>query len=690
MDSLFSRNKLTTGIAYSSILTITIISWCLLGRIPLTASSVGAVFIFCLGIVSWASMCRQLWPSQYSLNNYLPFGYALCSVAGLAIMMLKQGTVASALMGSLSGVFLFCIKNIVRPHLQIRSGYQSIEPGITKRSVISLVLTAMLTTFLLANQIASIRSLHNVAVTTTIKGWADVMLHANTVLSLSSLPPGQAPISTLDYTDSIVPYHYTSYILSSLFNSLSTQASPLQSFVSIVAPLGCLLMLLPFSEEALKAKSKHASIALLGTGSFIFLLYSLWVRLIGDSLLDPAWLLITAPATMYACSITLSGIQIYSNTYKQGPVSLISLVVLGFLLTVSAKIQIAHALLPMVVAIGSWVGFSLLRQKQVLRLNDSIYIPLAAVSLLAGVHLYANSILGVGRRDPAGEVITFLRDIAARTWGYANAGQTSVLNNDWLAPLLGFLTFCGPLFLIALLSGIIGPSRQSFRERVLILIIVSYVTSLLISPSMPWDDGEFLNRSWPLLWYLGAWALLDRPRFKFDRKQLQQVLITGSVIALILGWSILPAPKRESIASPSRPEDWSKSYYPTIVNSSEKKLAQDLKRSGINPYFFASSSLKNSHSKIDFDDMPSRLSALSGARPLISRVLFQKSLEVLQVKNGVDPSVESRYSQMLVSYGTACESSAGANSPIKVFQQPEAGPVQSVYVVCQDLKPPSQ
>jgi hypothetical protein len=126
------------------------------------------------------------------------------------------------------------------------------------------------------------------------------------------------------------------------------------------------------------------------------------------------------------------------------------------------------------------------------------------------------------------------------------------------------------------------------------------------------------------------------------------------------------------------------------VNSSEKKLAQVLKRSGINTYFFASSSLKNSHSKIDFDDMPSRLSALSGARPLISRVLFQKSLEVLQVKNGVDPSVESRYSQMLVSYGTACESSADSNSPIKVFQQPEAGSVQSVYVVCQDLKPPSQ
>ena len=605
------------------------------------------------------------------------------------MMMLKQGTVASVLIGSLSGVLLLFIKNPIRTQRQIRSGHESSQVGISKRSATSLVIAAMFTTFLLANQIISIRGLRNVAVNTTINGWADVMLHANTVLSLSSLPAGQAPISALDYADPIVPYHYASYILSSLFSSLSPQASPLESFVSIVAPLGCLLMLLPLSEQALKATSRHASIALLGTGSFLFLLYSLWVRLIGDSLLDPAWLLITAPATMYACAIVLSSIQICTSTYKQGPVALISLVLLGFLLTAFAKIQIAYALLPMVVVIVSSVGFRTLGQKHVLNANTSIYIPLAAVSLFAGVHLYVNSILGIGRRHPVGEVMTFFRDIAAKTWGHTNIGQTSVLNNDWLAPLLGFLTLCGPVFLSALICGITGPSRRGFGLRVLALVVASYMVSFLLSPSMPWDDGEFLNRSWPLLWYLGAWALLDKPPFEFHLKQPHLVVITSLVIAFILGWSILPAPKRESIASPPRPEDWSKAYYPTIVNSSEKKLAQDLRQVGLNAYFFASSSLKNSHSKIDFDDLPSRLSALSGARPLISRVLFQKSLQAFDSKESLDRSVESRYSQMLGSYGRACDSSAGANSPIQAIQQLGAVPKQKVYVVCQDLEPPS-
>jgi hypothetical protein len=191
------------------------------------------------------------------------------------MIMLKQGTVASAVIGSLSGVFLFWISNLIRTQRQILSGHESIQAAITKRSVTWLLLTAVLTTFLLANQIASIRGLRNIDVNTTIKGWADVMLHANTILSLSSLPPGQAPISTLDYADPIVPYHYASYILSSLFSSLSPQATPLDSFLSIVAPLGCLLLLLPLSEQALKATSGRASIALIGTGSFVFLIYSL-------------------------------------------------------------------------------------------------------------------------------------------------------------------------------------------------------------------------------------------------------------------------------------------------------------------------------------------------------------------------------------------------------------------------------
>jgi hypothetical protein len=206
---------------------------------------------------------------------------------------------------------------------------------------------------------------------------------------------------------------------------------------------------------------------------------------------------------------------------------------------------------------------------------------------------------------------------------------------------------------------------------------------------MPWDDGEFLNRSWPLLWYLGAWALLDKRSFRLDEKLGQRVLLTGSAIAFILGWFILPVPKRESIASPSRPEGWSKAFYPTTINSTEKKMANGLKSLGTTTYFFASSSLKNSYSKIDFDDMPSRLAALSGARPLLSRVLFQRSMEVDHGKNNLALSVESRYNRILRRYGAACASSADTNSPIKVFEEPTVALKQNVYVVCQDLEPPA-
>jgi len=653
-------------------------------------ASIFSVFIFCVGVTSWASICRHLWPSQYSLNNYLPLGYALCSLASFALIMLKQGTVASCLMGSLLGVFLFCLKNVIRAQRQTHSGHESIQAGITKRSVIALVLTAMFTTFLLANQITSIRGLRNVAVNTTIKSWADVTWHANTVLSLSSLPQGQLPISPFDYADSIVPYHYSSYILSSLFSSLSPQASPLESFVSILVPLGCLLMLLPLAEQALKAKTRHASIIFLGSASSVFLIYSLWVRLLGDSWLDPAWLLITAPATMYACAITLSGIQICTETHKRGSIPLIGLALLGFLLTVFTKIQIAHALLPMVVVVVISAGFSILRQNRRLRLNRTIYIPLASLAFLAALHLHGNSVLGLGRKHPIGEVMTFFGVVVARTWGQLKVGQISVLNIDWIAPLLGFMTLCGPLFLIALISGVSGPSRQSFGVRILILAAFSYVVSLLLSPSMPWDDGEFLNRSWPLLWCLGVWALLDRCPLKLNKKLPQQWIVSGSVITIALGWLLLPGPKKVSIASPPKPDDWSKVFYPITFKSTEIKLAQDLRRSGNNNYFFASSSLKKSYSKVEFDDLPSRIAALSGARPLLSRVLFQKSMQVHQAKNGLEMSVELRYNQILSRYGAACASSAGANSQIKVFEEPNVAPKQNVYVVCQDLKPPSQ
>lgn len=248
------------------------------------------------------------------------------------------------------------------------------------------------------------------------------------------------------------------------------------------------------------------------------------------------------------------------------------------------------------------------------------------------------------------------------------------------------MTLCGPLFLIAFISCLGKPPKDEFRAKVILLVAISYGASLLLSPSMPWDDAEFLNRSWPLLWCFGAWALLGSWPVALERLP-RQLLIIISVIAIILGWLLLPEPKRESIASPPNRKDWSKSYYPTSIRLTEKKLAKALKQSRANAYFFASSNASNSNYILD--DLPSRLAALSGMRPLLSRLTFQKTLPVHQARNGLNLSVETQYSQMLKRYATVCRSSAGATIPIRAFTQPELDSDQRVYVVCAGLEQPS-
>jgi hypothetical protein len=679
------RDQLGAKIIIGAILALAVAGWCLLAGLPLTFKSIGIIFIFCSGVVSWASTCSILWPSRCSLNTYLPYGFVLCSLASFILIMLQQGTVVSCVIGSLSGAILFSLTKVVSTQINSNKFRIAFTAKITPSSMTSLVIAILVTTFLLANQLRSIVNLNDTSVNTTINGWSDVILHANTALSLSSLALGQTPVSTLNYTDQIIPYHYASYILSSVVTSLSPQASPLAAYISIVAPFGCLLILLPLSEHFQAVNPRNATLSLLGTGSILFFVYSLWVSLIGDSLLDPAWLLMTAPATMYGCALVLSGIQIGASADQRGLASIVSLTLLTFVLTAFSKIQIAHALLPMAVMIITMAAFKIANQKVGLKSNQWMYLTLSLASL-AAIHLVGNWKLGIGRKQPVAEAISFFSDIAARTWGHANFGLASIANNHWTAPLLGLMTLCGPLFLIAFISCLGKPPKDEFRAKVILLVAISYGASLLLSPSMPWDDGEFLNRSWPLLWCFGAWALLGSWPVALERLP-RQLLIIISVIAMILGWLLLPEPKRESIASPPNRKDWSKSYYPTSIRLTEKKLAKALKQSRANAYFFASSNASNSNYILD--DLPSRLAALSGMRPLLSRLTFQKTLPVHHARNGLNLSVETQYSQMLKRYATVCRSSAGATIPIRAFTQPELASDQRVYVVCAGLEQPS-
>lgn len=684
--SFLGRRQLTAIMGSCCIFTLAILSWCLLADVPLTAQAIGLIFIFCIGVVSWASICRLLWPSQCSINSYIPFGYALCSLASFILIMLKQGTVVSCLIGSLSGaIILLGIKTVVCTQQGNTVSSEQIQTGITRDSTILLAFTGVASTFLLKEQLISIADLRDITVNTTINGWSDVILHANTVLSFSSLAAGQAPISTLNYTDQVIPYHYASYLLSSLVSSLSAKSSPLAIYVAIVAPLGCMLLIMPLLENALTTRSTHTTLGFVGTGSLLFLIYSLWVRLINNSFFDPAWLLITGPATMYACAIIVSGLQIGTKSHNKKPIYLASLVLMAFLLSAFSKIQIAHSLLPMTVLSLTSATLGIKKQTLEISLKQWLFFSFIILSF-AAIHLYGNWILDINRKHPVVEVTAFLSDIGTTTWGNAHFGQALLVNKAWIAPLLGLLTLWGPLLLIALITSKARQSRNVLRPQVLTLITLSYTLSLILSPSMPWDDGEFLNRSWPLLWCLGAWYLLGQYPIRLEQKLNRQMLITGSVLAIILGWSILPEPKKESIASPPTREGWTKAFYPTIIRSSEKKLSSRIGQSSTNTYFFASNNKSNSY----LDDLPSRLAALSGTRPLLSRLAFQKSLSIRRTRNNTDLSVETRYSQMLKLYAGACPASSSANSPIKAIKQPESYSGQQVYIICQGLEQPSQ
>ena len=225
------RDQLGAKIFIGAILALAVAGWCLLAGMPLTFKSIGIIFIFCSGVVSWASTCSILWPSRCSLNTYLPYGFVLCSLASFILIMLQQGTVVSCMIGSLSGAILFSLTKVVITQINSDKFRIAFTAKITSSSMTSLLIAILITTFLLANQLRSIMNLNDTSVNTTINGWSDVILHANTALSLSSLALGQTPVSTLYYTDQIIPYHYASYILSSLSSLVSSYFSSKTSFL---------------------------------------------------------------------------------------------------------------------------------------------------------------------------------------------------------------------------------------------------------------------------------------------------------------------------------------------------------------------------------------------------------------------------------------------------------------------------
>lgn len=660
------------------ILTSAVCAWCLLSGTAITGAAFMALFVFMGGVTSWASLCRLIWPAKTTVNSYLPMGYGLCSLVSLIFILLKQGTVLSCILASGLGVAAYAYKSRNTSAADGQASRILFPDAITPSSLASLVIASLLASFLMLDQLHSIASLNQAATDTLIKAWSDVILHANTLLSISSLPWGQAPISTLDYAAPIIPYHYISYVLSAFLNSLSPQASPLACFITIVAPLGLLLLLLPLNEQLQDSITK-ASIGVAALKvSTIFAVYCLWVRLIHDTFLDPVWLLITAPATLYACAMVVSCLDIAFKSETFRAVNVIGLTATAFLLVGLSKLQIAQSLLPMVTLI---IVLTLANSNQSLpriRVKYRVLIPIS-LGLLVLACLGLNSLVGVARSKPVEEVGIFLQGIRNIAWPLNGNPLSSLLDALWINKILGLLTLCGPLFLLAIGYSLSIGRQQALLRAMLLLMFTSYCLGLFVSPSMPWDDGEFLNRSWPVLWCVGAWVLLGVKNVFSDTRKTR-IAMGLSLLLVALGLSVLPLTKQLSIASPRSKLDWSKDYFPVRIKKEDKSIARMLQALGRNSPFFAISSPENNRQILD--DSPARLASLSGMRPVMSRLGFQKSL---QAKKGVpenENSIGRRYLQMLARYKEDCHQNAHLQSATRIIKGNDNLLEKEILIVC--------
>jgi hypothetical protein len=137
---------------------------------------------------------------------------------------------------------------------------------------------------------------------------------------------------------------------------------------------------------------------------------------------------------------------------------------------------------------------------------------------------------------------------------------------------------------------------------------------------MPWDQSEFQNRSWPLLWCIGVWLLAG---YRMKNEGDYHIANLSLSFAMLLGsWLILPANKRLSAAQPPLAE-WTKDYYPYTIKSSEKKLAASLASISTNDLFF----IPDTDQTEILQDTASTIAALSGRRPLFSRLGFQIAMQ---------------------------------------------------------------
>jgi hypothetical protein len=171
---------------------------------------------------------------------------------------------------------------------------------------------------------------------------------------------------------------------------------------------------------------------------------------------------------------------------------------------------------------------------------------------------------------------------------------------------------------------------------------------------MPWDGGEFLNRSWPVLWCIGLWMLacapwpagiLPSPPFREPRW-----LVLSAAALLALSWMVLPPIRRASIAAPLL-ADWAQPGYPLSIPAKEKSLARDLRLVVGDGFFYHPDS-----------SLSVPLAALSGSRIVFMDPGLWIRLEARMREERV-AGIRARQQTLQAEYAAACSRGATALRP---------------------------
>lgn len=502
--------------------------------------------------------------------------------------------------------------------------------------------------------------LRSVAISLTgqgaLLGWSDMVLLANFVLQLGAPASMGEPIpNPLLNGEAVLPYHFSSYVPAALAYRLGIFHTPLEAMVAIAFPLGLLLIGCSLAGVG----QLHAWPRRLLGGVIAYTVtvtaYGAFLSYDRQSFWDPAWLLMTAPSTIHAAAMLSSFVAVYSQLSRSG--CRIALIVLGWLLTLGMKIQVAWYTLPMYGALFfvSMLEFWMARKPPSQpTYRTPIYRTMQSVLALATGLLATALIMGTATelsghgRDYIHDFVQFGSQVA-QTIAFLEPLRTLLTVGPDMVKLrhlipaavsqgaIAGLSFWSGLIFVCILSWRLlkqsSPQRNARLCQAGITLLVGSFIATLFAPTTPWDASEFQNRAWPVLWivamqlWISGIAAPSSLPIRSQRLQLRLLSISLflAVLATLLMIHQASRVGKSHIQTPLQP--WSETFYPLQFAPQTLKVSAALQQpqlSAVPPFF-----VYPPDTQTTLNDQAAVLAALSGRLPYYSRLAMLNALQAI-------------------------------------------------------------